>query len=447
MPIFATPEVSVSCTRVRERDRDAGFTIIEISVALGLLAIISAAIAGVFWSAVRTASVANHRTEAAAIASREMESMHAVPYGSVGVYGDETGYTSTFESFTTVTLGPSTPVGVTPLIQPQRPDPSASVGFAPDPDPANAGAIVQSNVSYTIRRYVVWVNAADPSTTYTSAYKRLTVVASWTDTVGTHSVRQDSLLYPGGQGKYAGSGSATTTSTPPTTVSPTPTTPVLATPVVPADPAGRTEIDLTWSQPAGGAPVVSYTVQSSTSSTFPAGSTNAIANLPATSTGYPVTALASNTTYWFRVVANAATQTTTSNSVSAATLAQPAPACTLGPIVVTGSTSSSTTGTILRKHGNRSEMSENLTLGFSTTGTCTDTYNVKAVDPTSAADQGSPYTLTANGSGSYSGSVLSLGQTGWSVGVHTFTIWDITANTATTAVKTFKVCAVGSASC
>jgi len=92
-------------------------------------------------------------------------------------------------------------------------------------------------------------------------------------------------------------------------------------------------------------------------------------------------------------------------------------------------------------------MSENLTLGFSTTGTCTDTYTVKAVDPTAAADQGSPYTLTANGSGSYSASVLSLGQTGWSVGVHTFTIWDITANAATTAVKTFKVCAVGSASC
>jgi hypothetical protein len=222
---------------------------------------------------------------------------------------------------------------------------------------------------------------------------------------------------------------------------------VLATPVVPADPAGRTEIDLTWSQPAGGAPVVSYTVQYSTSSTFPAASTNAIANLPASATSYPVTALASNTTYWFRVVANAATQSATSNSVSAATLAQPAPACTLWPIIVTGGTSSSTTGTILRKHGNRSEMSENLTLGFSTTGTCTDTYNVKAVDPSAAADQGSPYTLTANGSGSYSGSVLSLGQTGWSVGVHTFTIWDLTANVATTAVKTFKVCAVGSTSC
>ncbi len=437
----------MKCTRVRARGRESGFTIIELSVALGLLAVVAASLAGVFWSAVRTASVANHRTQAAAIASREIEGMRAVPYASVGFYGDETGYASTFESYTTVTLAGSTPSGTVPLIQPKTPDPSAAAGFAPDPNPANANPIVQSGVKYSVRRYVVWADAKDVSTTYTSAYKRLTVVASWSDAVGPHSVRQDSLLYPGGQGQYAGGATATTTSTPPTTISPVPTTPVLAAPVVPADPAGRTEIDLTWSQPAGGATIVSYTVQYSTSSTFPAGSTNAIANLPATSTTYPVTALASSTTYWFRIVANAATQTATSNSVSAATLAQPAPACTLGAVTVTGATSSSTTGTILKKHGNKSEMSENLTLGFSTTGTCTHTYNVKAVDPTGATDQGSPYILTANGSGSFSGSVLSLDQQGWSVGVHTFTIWDITANVATTAVKTFKVCAIGSATC
>ncbi len=433
--------------RARARDREAGFTIIELSVALGLLAVVASALAGVFWSAVRTASVANHRTEAAAIASREIEAMRSVPYASVGFYGDETGYSSTFESHATVTLALSTPSGTTPLIQPQTPDPSAAAGFAPDPDPANASPIVQSNVQYTVRRYIVWVNATDTSTTFTDAYKRLTVVTSWSDAVGPHSARQDSLLYPGGQGTYAGSASATTTSTPPTTVSPVPTTPVLAAPAVPADPAGRTEIDLTWAQPAGGATIVSFTVQYSTSSTFPSGSTNAIAGIPGNSTTYPVTALASSTTYWFRVVANAATQTATSNAVSATTLAQPAPACTLGPIIVTGTSTSSTTGTILKKHGNRSEMSENLTLGFSTTGTCTHAYNVKAVDPAGIADQGSPYALSANGSGSYSGSVLSLGQQGWSVGVHTFTIWDITSNAATAAVKTFTVCAIGSTSC
>jgi type II secretory pathway pseudopilin PulG len=432
-------------TRAHEQ-HDRGFTIVELVVALGFLAIVSASIAGVFWSAIRTASVSNHRTAGAAIASREIEGMRAVPYGSVGFYGDETGYTSTFEGLPTVTLASTTPAGVVPLIQPQRPDPFASAGFAPDPHPANASPIVQGNVSFSVRRYVVWVDAVDGSSSYTDAYKRLTVVVSWTDASGAHSARQDSLLYPGGLGKYVDASATTTTVTPPTTAVTPPAAPILATPVVPADPAGRTEIDLTWSQPSGGSAVTSYTVQYSTDSTFPAGTTHAITNLPAGATSYPVTALAAGTTYWFRVLAIAGSQSATSNGESATTLPEPAPTCTLGSLTITGASSSSTTGTILKKHGTKTEMSENLTLGFSTTGTCTGAYTVKAIAPGGGTDPGSPYTLTPNGSGSYSGSVLSNGQQGWSVGVHTFTVWNSISG-ATTAVKTFKVCAIGSTSC
>jgi type II secretory pathway pseudopilin PulG len=437
------------CTRARAdqpQQQESGFTIIELVVALGFLAIVGASIGGVFWTAIRTASVSNHRTAGAAIASREIEGMRAVPYASVGFYGDETGYSATFEGLTTVTLGSTTPLDTVPLIQPQTPDPFAAAGFTPDPNPENASPIVQGNVTYTVHRYVVWANATDASNTYADAYKRLTVIVSWTDASGAHSVRQDSLLYPGGLGKYAGGSATSTTMTPSTTAMLPPNSPVLAAPVVPADPAGRTEIDLTWSQPAGGSVVSSYTVQYSTSSSFPAGSTNAIANIPSASTSYPVTALASDTTYWFRVIALAGAQSATSNSQSAATLVQPTAACTLGPLTITGATSLSTTGTILKKHGNRTEMSEDLTLGFSTTGTCSGAYTVKAVAPGGGADLGSPYTLTANGSGSYSGSVLSDGEEGWSVGVHTFTVWNSLSG-ATTAVKTFKVCAIESATC
>jgi hypothetical protein len=345
-----------------------------------------------------------------------------------------------------VMLGSATPFTVVPQIQPQQPDPLAADGYLPDPEPENAAPITQGGIAFSVRRYVVWVNSKDASTTYSESYKRLTVVTTWTDQSGPHSVRQDSVLYPGGLGKYEGPRGASTTMVP-TTVTGSPIAPVLNAPAVPADPAGRTEIDLTWSQPTGGAPVVSYTVQYATDPTFPVNATNAVANIASSASSYPVTALASNTTYYFRVTANGSAQVATSASQSATTLAQPTPTCTLGALIVTGTTSHSTTGTILKKHGNKSEMSENLNLGFSTTGTCTHTYNVKAVSPGGSADQGSPYALTANGSGSYSGSVLALGQNGWSVGVHTFTVWDITSNAATTAVKTFKVCAIGSTSC
>ena len=45
------------------------------------------------------------------------------------------------------------------------------------------------------------------------------------------------------------------------------------------------------------------------------------------------------------------------------------------------------------------------------------------------------------------GTVLSNNQKGWGVGLHTFTVWNVTTNTATAAVKTFKVCASSAASC
>jgi prepilin-type N-terminal cleavage/methylation domain-containing protein len=411
-----------------EPRRESGFTVIELCVALSILAIVAAGMAPVFWNAIKTAGVANHRTAGAAIASREMEAMRSVPYASVGLYENQAGYASYFESLETVTLGSTAPSPA--LIEPE-----------------DAAPEVQRGVSYTIQRRIVWIDAEDGSSTYTDAYKRLTSLVSWTDASGPHTVRQDSVLYPGGQGQYTGPKGASSATTTTTTSLLAPVAPVLAAAVVPLDPEGRTEIDLAWSQPNGGAPVTSYTVEYSTDSSFPSGSTNAIANLPASASSYPVTALSSSTLYYFRVTAHASAQTAVSNAVSATTLAQPVATCVIGALTVTGATSLRTTGTILKKHGNKQEMSENLTLGFQTTGPCSGSYLVKAIAPDGTTDQGSPYPLLANGSGSYSGTVASNSQQGWSVGLHTFTVWNITTNSATTAVKTFKVCAVGSSTC
>jgi prepilin-type N-terminal cleavage/methylation domain-containing protein len=445
VPIPPDVACGSSDARSSQAERSDGFTIIELVVAMGLLAIVVGSLGGVFWAALKTAGTATHRTDAASIASREIESMRAVPYDLVGFYGDETGYTSTFETFTTVKIADTTPAGITPQIQPERPDASAAISFAPDPDPANASAIVEGGVDFTVTRNIVWVNAQDASTTYNQAYKRLTVNVAWTDTAGAHNARQDSLLYPGGQGKYGGPEGAVATTTSPTTAPALPVAPVLATPSVPADPAGETEIDLTWSQATGGATTTSFTVQYSTDSSFPVGNTNAIANLPGSATSYSVTALASSTTYYFKVIAVSGTNQVASNSASATTLSTPVPTCSLGPLTVTGATSLRSTGTILQRAA--SKMSENLNLGWSTTGTCADTYDVVGTSPSNTTDQGSPYALVSNGSGQYSGSILSSGQRNWAIGVHTFTVWDVTKNKATTAVKTFKVCAFGSSSC
>lgn len=427
-----------------ENVSESGFTIIELVVSLAILAIIVAPMASVFWAAIRTAGSAAHRTDGSSIASREIEGMRAVPYAQVGFYADQPGFASTFEGFTTVSLGPSSPAtgALIPQMQPLTPDPSAATTFAPDPNPANASPIMQGGVKFTVTRNIVWTDAKDASTTFTGAYKRLTVVVTWTDGAGAHTVRQDSLLYPGGQGQYAGPMGGATTTTSTTAAPGAPDKPVLA-PITPlASPADQTQAALAWTQP-GGTAATSYTIEYSTDPGFPPGNFAVVANLAPSVTSYTVTSLTPNTLYYFEILAYAGTANSTSNVQSVQTAPLPAPVCTLGGLIVAGASSLSTTGTRLTKTG---RMSENLTLTLSTSGPCNDIYEVKAVDPTNAPDPSSPYVLSGS-TGTFTSTIASFNAKKWAVGLHTFTVFDVTTNNTTSVIKTFKVCVNSAASC
>jgi prepilin-type N-terminal cleavage/methylation domain-containing protein len=429
---------------------ESGFTMIELVVSMALLAIVAAPLAGVFWSAIRTAGSAAHRTDGSSVASREIEGLRAVPYAQVGFYNDQTGYTATtLDGLTTVSLGATSPSGVgatPPQMQPVTPDPSAAAGYAPDPVATNANPIILGNVVYNVWRYIGWSDAKDASNNYSQAYKKLTVVVKWKDQAGSHTVRQDSLLYPGGLGAYAGAGPVVTTTTVPTLFAPA--APLLAdiAPLPPPpnpNPANQTQATLVWSQPPGGGVVTSYSVQYSTDPSFPAGNFTVINGLGSNVTLFTVPGLTPDTTYYFEIIAYSGAMSATSISKAFHTDPLPGPTCTLGGLNVAGATFLSTTGTILKGNG---RMSENLTLSWSTSGPCTDTYEVHAIDPTSSADQGSPYALGGS-AGAYSGTVPSANQKNWAVGLHTFTVWDVTTGSATSVVKTFKVCVNGVASC
>jgi prepilin-type N-terminal cleavage/methylation domain-containing protein len=421
---------------------ESGFTIVELVISLAILAVVAAPLAGVFWSAIRTAGSAAHRTDGSSIASREIEGLRAVPYGQVGFYDDQPRDVTTFEGLTTVSLGATSPSsGAVPLMQPETPDPSAAVGFAPDPNPANVSPIIQGGVKYSVTRNVVWVDAKDSTTTYAQAYKRLTVIVVWSDQAGHHVVRQDSVLYPGGLGTYQGAkgGPASTTTTAPAFP---PSAPNVASISPLPSPADQSQVALSWTQPVSPSPVTSYSVEYSTSPAFPVGNFAIVGGLAPSITSYTVTGLTPSTTYYFKIVAYAGTQSATSSRQSISTAAA-GPVCTLGGLNVTGTTSLSTTGTILQNNG---KMSENLTLSWSTTGSCSDTYEVKAVDSTNTDDPSSPYVLGGS-SGAYSAIVASFGSKSWAVGLHTFAIWDVSTNSSTSVVKTFTVCVNGSSSC
>src|SRR5947209_3000828 len=66
-----------------------------------------------------------------------------------------------------------------------------------------------SGTVLTIKRAIVWVGVGPD----THAYKRAIAIASWKDTSGTHAVRQDSEVYPGGLGPASGSPTSTTSTT------------------------------------------------------------------------------------------------------------------------------------------------------------------------------------------------------------------------------------------
>jgi prepilin-type N-terminal cleavage/methylation domain-containing protein len=437
-------EVIVSGTRDKHTD-ERGFTIIELTVALGLLAIIAAGLSGVFWSAIRTASIANHRTDGASIASREIEGMRAVPYAQVGFYQDQLpGYVSSFEGLATVSLGATSPSSGpnVPEMQPVTPDPNAAANYAPDPDPSNALPVRLGNINFSVARYVVWVDAQDaPGHTDVQAYKRLTVMVTWTDVVGSHTVREDSVLYPGGQGPYGGAQGASGTTTTTMQVSNPPPVAPTATVTVPPDPQGEQTVQVNWTQSGSGGPTDTFSVEWSTDPSFPQNNFGIVNGLANNSTTYPANPLQPSTTYYFEVIAYGSGGSTSSNVVSATTLAPPA-ACNIGALNVIGATSKSTTGTYLAKNG---RMTENLTLTFTTTGTC-GAYTVVGKNPSLATDPGSPYVLLQSGN-TYTATIASANTKGWAIGIHRFTVFDSGTGSATTAVKSFQVCAASAKSC
>ena len=338
---------------------------VEMMVALMVLTVGIFATAGAFMVSLKVQATSNGRARATHVATEELESMAAIPYGDLGFETGQTGYRATFEASDTVVVA--------------------------DPGTAPTGTTTVEGQDYSVRRDITW--AASGSTT--QAFKRLIVQISWTDQVGSHSVRADGAMYPNGSEGVTATASSSPTSSP--------------TPSAPGDPTGlsatapvptiSTQLDLAWTTGSPAPTFWEVNYSSNGGATWNVATTTQ----PGATTTYALTGLSPSTTYDVRVrgVSDAltsgwATATGTTNAASTA--------CTVPSVVVSPTT--------VDRKGN-GKLKADLLVTANTSGTCT---GLKVKYPPSPL-------LAMTGAGSTFTHTLDKDAYAWSAGSQTIYVY------------------------
>lgn len=180
---------------------EGGFTLVEMVVAISVLAALVLAVSTVFDSGLRALAAAKARARANELATQGIEDLQRFSFNNLGLCAPPTG-TPPAGLETNVDLN----CGASPTFQ--HPCNTATVGT----NPAAEYDCVDNNITYKVKRYVAWVDAVKTT-------KRLAVFVEWVDLAGNHQVSQQSSLRAPDQ-------SAITGLAPPTfsSVSLTPTT-------------------------------------------------------------------------------------------------------------------------------------------------------------------------------------------------------------------------------
>lgn len=421
------------------RGGEDGFTISELMVSITLLALALFGVASVFNSSFDMTAASSNRGLAEALASQDTEALRAMPYAQLGYIAPPAG---TFENhpYVAVTQG-----GVSQTTSQTR-----------------------GSVAFTVTRHIVWMDVpnplpaatpdaacTDPSICFPQAYKRTTVIVSWSEK-SPKSVRQDSNVYPSGRGTYvAGNGAQTGTSN--LVFAPTS---LVATPP-PGGGDGSARIDLAWESPAVADPkgatwVVEWTLDSTfmpgrtnrVTETFPVTATPTAATVYFAVTGLSPAASPATPPYRFRVFSLAGdrvTASTPSNTAARSTTSvSTTPACGLGTVSV------STPG-IRRASATGAALATAPYLVVNTNGGCAGTQLRVSFRPAigasvvthtlTAEPQTHVYTRSISAAGDVSGS-------GWDLGQHIFSVaMGPTTSEIVVSKPVLTVCAAGTGPC
>ena len=165
--------------------REDGFTLIEMTIAIGLSAVIFTGLAFSLGSSLRTMQLQKSRTLANEVATQGIEDLQRLPYSSLGLCGAPTrpGNQPAPTGFSSVITLNCTNAS---LEEPCTPT-TFSPALTATPVPRESYTCTRSNIPFTVSRYVAWGDAGQTG-------KRLAVVVDWSDRVGAHQVSQQSSL-------------------------------------------------------------------------------------------------------------------------------------------------------------------------------------------------------------------------------------------------------------
>jgi prepilin-type N-terminal cleavage/methylation domain-containing protein len=156
---------------------DDGFTLVEMVVALLILAIVMSAFGPTFIGMMRASASTDQRSVADSLAVAASENVRALPYYEVGfssTHGNPT-YCTGSNPVQTDVVGPMDTLATQQTLQ---------------------------HITYTIQSCAYWVNASDTSA---EAYKESVVTVLWGSS-NQYKYQQTSAIYPGGESSYQQSG-------------------------------------------------------------------------------------------------------------------------------------------------------------------------------------------------------------------------------------------------
>ena len=182
---------------------DAGFTLVEMIVALTIIALVFTSLTYVMTGAIGAYGSARQRSAAVEVANEAIETLRSLPYDQVGVKGNDPdlgpmypGSPPSRNGFPAVIV-PNTSVAPPAVQAVSESGPLAVRGLGP----------------YTIRRWVTWDDPASAPGAGGQRHKRLEIQIQWTEQGKIDkSFSINSVLYPGELGSILGPNGSPTVS-------------------------------------------------------------------------------------------------------------------------------------------------------------------------------------------------------------------------------------------